>query len=40
MDEGAAARRALKPAEWRALFSGNTDDHFRMGIRITRGAIK
>jgi U3 small nucleolar RNA-associated protein 25 len=29
-----------KPPDFRALFSGNTDDHFRMGIRITRGQVK
>ncbi|GBF92110.1 hypothetical protein Rsub_04457 [Raphidocelis subcapitata] len=29
-----------KPAEHRALFAGDTDDHFRMGIKITRGQIK
>ncbi|WIA34691.1 hypothetical protein OEZ86_013004 [Tetradesmus obliquus] len=29
-----------KPAEHRALFRGNLDDHFRLGIRITRGQIK
>lgn len=39
-DEKAKARRASKPAEWRALFSGNVDDHFRLGIKLTRGAIK
>eukprot|EP00798_Chlamydomonas_sp_ICE-L_P009960 gene9960-7836_t len=38
-DEKHQARRAAKPMEWRALFDGNTDDHFRMGIKITRGAI-
>ena len=40
MDEKLRARRAAKPVEWRALFgSGNTDDHFRLGIKITRGSI-
>ena len=24
------------PAEHQALFAGNTDDHFRLGIKITR----
>jgi len=40
MDEGTRNRRKAKPADWRALFSGNTDDHFRLGIKITRGAIR
>ena len=40
MEEKLRARRAAKPAEWRALFTGNTDDHFRLGIKITRGAIR
>ncbi len=40
MNEKARARRAAKPSEWRALFSGNTDDHFRLGIKITRGSIR
>jgi len=36
------ARTALarKPAQHRALFHGNVDDHFRMGIKLTRGAAK
>ena len=32
-------RSNLKPRDHRALFSGNSDDHFRLGIRITRGAV-
>ena len=35
-DEKAKARRALKPPDWRGLFTGNLDDHFRIGVRITR----
>ena len=30
------SRKGGKPAEHEALFSGNGDDHFRLGIRITR----
>ncbi len=40
MEEKARARRAAKPADWRALFSGNHDDHFRLGIKLTRGSIR
>ena len=40
MDEKARARRALKPPDWQGLFSGNLDDHFRMGIRVNKGSIK
>jgi hypothetical protein len=29
-----------KPAEHRALFDGDLDDHFRIGIKLTRGAVK
>ena len=29
---------ARKPAEHQALFRGNADDHFRMGIKLTRCA--
>lgn len=33
----AAARKSGgKPAEHTALFEGNTDDHFRLGIKLTR----
>ncbi|KAG1670680.1 hypothetical protein FOA52_010955 [Chlamydomonas sp. UWO 241] len=39
-DERARARRAIKPSEWRAMFSGNLDDHFRLGIKMTRGSIR
>jgi U3 small nucleolar RNA-associated protein 25 len=43
-DEGLPERqrraRAAKPAEHKATFAGNTDDHFRLGIRLTRGSVK
>ncbi|KAG0592994.1 hypothetical protein KC19_1G296500 [Ceratodon purpureus] len=29
-----------KPADYKALFSGNNDDHFRIGIKFTRKSIK
>jgi U3 small nucleolar RNA-associated protein 25 len=32
-DDGAAG---AVPAEHQALFAGNTDDHFRLGIKLTR----
>ncbi len=31
---------SLKPKQHRALFDGNCDDHFRMGIKMTRGSIR
>lgn len=31
---------AKKPADHVAVMSGNRDDHFRMGIKITRGAVR
>ena len=41
-DEEMSAREkaavARKPAEHQALFRGNADDHFRMGIKLTRCA--
>ncbi len=41
LDPGTRARRKAKPADYRALIgTGNTDDHFRLGVKITRGAIR
>ena len=33
-------RGSRLPPDAAALFSGNSDDHFRFGIRVTRGAVK
>ena len=33
---GQAKGSKTEPAEHQALFAGNTDDHFRLGIKITR----
>jgi U3 small nucleolar RNA-associated protein 25 len=42
--EGLNAREraaiARKPIEHRSLFSGNADDHFRLGMKLTRGAVR
>ena len=35
---GRSLAAARKPAEHTALFAGNCDDHFRMGIKLTRWA--
>ena len=31
---------SLKPKQHQALFDGNCDDHFRLGIKVTRGSIR
>lgn len=38
----ARAKKALllKPKDHKALFAGNIDDHFRFGIKLTRGSIR
>ena len=33
-------RGARLPPDAAALFAGNADDHFRLGVRVTRGAVK
>ncbi len=33
---GQAKGGNTEPAEHQAVFAGNTDDHFRLGIKITR----
>ena len=38
-DSAAARKGGGKPAEHVALFDGNTDDHFRLGIKLTRCAL-
>ncbi len=44
-DDGLISERervalSLKPKQHRVLFDGNCDDHFRMGIKMTRGSIR
>lgn len=38
--DGEDAKQVPRPAEFKALFHGtNTGDHFRIGIRLTRGSV-
>jgi len=41
LNDRAKEGKARKPAEFQALFHhGNLDDHFRLGVKLTRGAVK
>ena len=41
LDERGKKRRVVtKPDDHKTLFSGNLDDHFRVGVKITRGAVR
>jgi U3 small nucleolar RNA-associated protein 25 len=41
-DESGPNPRSLrgKPPDFRALFAGNRDDHFRMGVKLTRKSVR
>lgn len=40
-DDAVMKKDVKRPAEHKALFSGtNTDDHFCLGIKVTRGAVR
>jgi hypothetical protein len=39
-DDEAVARPVQRPADFKALWrNSNTGDHFRIGIRLTRGSV-
>lgn len=40
MSDRAKRAVSLKPAQHQAMFQGNYDDHFRLGIKLTRGCIR
>ncbi|WOL17177.1 U3 small nucleolar RNA-associated protein 25 [Canna indica] len=39
-EEGSKSRKPAKPADFQALFSGNNNDHFMLGIKFTKRSIK
>lgn len=39
-EEVAVRRDVVRPDDHKAMFSGNSDDHFRVGIRVTQGSVR
>ncbi|KAJ8500014.1 hypothetical protein OPV22_010566 [Ensete ventricosum] len=39
-DENSKSQKPTKPADFQALFGGNNNDHFMLGIKLTKRSIK
>lgn len=39
-EEAPTRKDVVRPADHKAMFSGNSDDHFRVGIKVTQGSVR